>query len=104
MKEQKIVIIGAGGHATVVCDSLMLSLKQGGGGTIVGFVDDDLRLSGKSLLGFPILGPVESLVDLEFDSLIVAILQQNKDADQCPQRSADPQSDQSKQHVENPLP
>ena len=73
MKEHKIVIIGAGGHAKVVCDSLQLSLKQRGGGTIVGLVDDDLRRSGKSLLGFPILGPVESLVDLEFDSLIVAI-------------------------------
>ena len=73
MKEHKIIIIGAGGHAKVVCDSLQLSLKQGGGGAIVGFVDDDLRLSGKSLLGFPILGPVESLVDLEFDSLIVGV-------------------------------
>lgn len=73
MRTEKIVIIGAGGHAKVVCDSLRLSLQKRGHGTVVGFVDDTRRLWGTTMLGFPILGPIGSLVDLDIRSVIVAI-------------------------------
>jgi len=45
------IIIGAGGHAKVVADLILLA-----GGDIVGFVDKDPQRQGEQLLGFPVLG------------------------------------------------
>ena len=73
MDGQSIAIIGAGGHAKVICDTLKLSLQKKGSGEVVGFVDDDPSLWGKVLSGLPILGPIEGIVDLDIDGVIVAI-------------------------------
>ena len=49
----KVILVGAGGHAKVIADIIVKSGDQ-----LVGFLDDD---SGKtSVLGYPVLGPVEA--------------------------------------------
>lgn len=73
MEKQRIVIIGAGGHAKVVYNSLKLSFQTVGRGVVIGFVDDNSRLWGKTLLGIPILGPIEGLVNLDINAVIVGI-------------------------------
>lgn len=55
----QVVVVGASGHAKVVCDALLL-----GGlavGDLLGLVDDDPHLWRESLLGFPVLGPLDML-------------------------------------------
>jgi sugar O-acyltransferase (sialic acid O-acetyltransferase NeuD family) len=46
-----VIIIGAGGHATVVADALLAA-----GRTVLGFVDGDPAKSGTRVLGLPVLG------------------------------------------------
>lgn len=46
-----IVILGAGGHGKVVASSLLRA-----GQTVLGFVDADPALWGKTILGLPVLG------------------------------------------------
>ncbi len=55
----RVVIVGAGGHAKVVCDALLAS---GAAETdIVGFADDNPELAGRMVLGFPVLTGIDSL-------------------------------------------
>ena len=55
----KIVIAGAGGHGKVVCDAI---LSMGvAPSDVIGFVDDDPRLAGQTMLGFPVLPRLEGL-------------------------------------------
>ena len=49
-----IIIIGAGGHARVLADALLLS-----GQSVLGFTDKDASLHGTSFLGLPVLGSDE---------------------------------------------
>ena len=53
----RTVIIGAGGHGKVVLD-ILRAMKFV---DVVGFVDADPRLSGKTVAGMPVLGPVAHL-------------------------------------------
>lgn len=55
----KIVIAGAGGHAKVVCDAIL----SGGvpAKSILGFADDDPTLTGRVVMGFPVLGSLGTL-------------------------------------------
>jgi sugar O-acyltransferase (sialic acid O-acetyltransferase NeuD family) len=46
-----VIIVGAGGHARVLLDALVLS-----GTPVHGFTDSDVRLSGTRVLGYPVLG------------------------------------------------
>lgn len=69
----RIVIIGAGGHGKVVCDSLRLALRAAGKGEILGFLDDKSSLWGQSLMNLPILGPIDHLEDVRPDAVIVGI-------------------------------
>jgi sugar O-acyltransferase (sialic acid O-acetyltransferase NeuD family) len=48
---QKIIILGAGGHAKVLADAL---LSQGA--PLIGFTDQDSSLHGKKIVGNPVLG------------------------------------------------
>jgi len=74
MAEQpRIAIIGAGGHAKVVYDSLRLSLRKRGGGAVVGFLDDDSRLWGSTVMGLPVLGPIDRIADFAVDAVIIGI-------------------------------
>lgn len=53
---KKILIIGAGGHAKVLIDALLVS-----GHKIEGILDQDKKLHGKSVLGIKVLGGDELL-------------------------------------------
>lgn len=55
-----VVGLGAGGHAKVVIDTL----QQGDVYELIGLLDPDPELTGKCLLGVPILGGDERLKDL----------------------------------------
>lgn len=55
-----VVIIGAGGHGKVVADIL----RAAGGTTLVGFLDADPALRGRTVAGLPVLGPVNLLAKL----------------------------------------
>lgn len=46
-----IVVIGSGGHATVVADALLAA-----GQRVIGFTDTDARRHGRMLCGLPVLG------------------------------------------------
>lgn len=70
---QKILIIGAGGHAQVVADILMQAHESGEPVLPVGYLDDDVSLHGKELLGLPVLGMIDQRGDFSYDRLIVAI-------------------------------
>ena len=52
---------------------MKISIQKKGSGKLLGFVDDDPLLWGKVFSGFPILGSIESIVDLDIDRVIVAI-------------------------------
>ncbi|NLG49035.1 MAG: acetyltransferase [Chloroflexi bacterium] len=65
---QRIVILGAGGHARVVCEALQLS-----GYEVVGFLDDNPTLAGTTALGLPVLGPIDLAASLAVDGAIVGI-------------------------------
>lgn len=51
-----VIIVGAGGHAVVVADALLL-----GGVAVLGFTDPDPALIGAQRLGLPVLGGDEVL-------------------------------------------
>lgn len=54
----KVIVIGAGGHAAVVCDALLRS-----GAQVLGFTDADPKLRGNTLCGLPVLGSDDVLRD-----------------------------------------
>jgi sugar O-acyltransferase (sialic acid O-acetyltransferase NeuD family) len=60
----KIVIVGAGDEGAIVADILR---------DAAGFVDDRPAMRGTSVLGLPVLGPIEALHDIEHDAIVVAI-------------------------------
>lgn len=65
---QKVYIIGAGGHAKVVAE-IVAQL----GHKICGFLDDDETLFGQQLLGYPIIGSIQTLRELSFDGIVIGI-------------------------------
>ncbi|MBI1184758.1 transferase [bacterium] len=64
----RVLIIGAGGHAKVVAE-----IVQQQGHTLLGFLDDDERLIGESVLGIPVLGSISSWKNLDFDGILIGI-------------------------------
>lgn len=69
----KVLIIGAGGHGQVVADILQRPENIKAGHQPIGFLDDDPKLAGKTILHLPVLGLVSSLEEHDFDAVIVAI-------------------------------
>jgi sugar O-acyltransferase (sialic acid O-acetyltransferase NeuD family) len=69
----KVVIVGAGGHATVVADALLAGHRAGGRGEPVGFVDSDAELAGSSILGLPVYGDLAALQEITHDAVVVGI-------------------------------
>jgi sugar O-acyltransferase (sialic acid O-acetyltransferase NeuD family) len=63
-----ILIFGAGGHAKAIIEMV----KQSGGYTIVGILDDDKSLTGKKVLGIPVLGRRDLLETLAFQGVKMA--------------------------------
>jgi sugar O-acyltransferase (sialic acid O-acetyltransferase NeuD family) len=60
----RIVIVGAGGQGAIVADILR---------DAVGFVDDDPKRAGTTVLDLPVLGPIAALPQIEHDAVVVAI-------------------------------
>lgn len=69
----RVIIVGAGGHGQVVADILLQRATQSATLTPVGYVDDDASLTGRQLLGLPVLGKIADLAAFEHDAVIVAI-------------------------------
>jgi sugar O-acyltransferase (sialic acid O-acetyltransferase NeuD family) len=67
MSVEPIIIIGAGGHASVVADALIAS-----GQRIIGFVDVDVTLHGQQICGFPVLGGDEALARFDINHVGLA--------------------------------
>ena len=69
----RILLVGAGGHAQVVVDILDAMREAGQAISTVGYVDDNVDLQGKELLGVRVLGSVADLSRIPHDAVIVAI-------------------------------
>lgn len=65
----RIACAGAGGHAKVVADAALLSPSRF---EIVGLLDDNPSLVGRSILGLPVLRQISIWRDLNIDALIPA--------------------------------
>jgi len=65
----RVAVAGAGGHAKVVADALLLR----GDGNLIGFFDDDRALWGRRIFGCPVIGPVAAWSDHPIDSLVIAV-------------------------------
>lgn len=72
-RTRKVLILGAGGHGQVIADIFMQMQKAGGDITPLGFLDDDVSLIGKTILGLPVLGRIARWEEVQHDGLIVAI-------------------------------
>ncbi|CCO23246.1 acetyltransferase [Maridesulfovibrio hydrothermalis] len=66
---KKIIIMGAGGHGQVVADALLL-MK---GATPVAFLDDNPEITGKKILGIPVIGGYSALNTIEHDGIVLAL-------------------------------
>lgn len=69
----RVIVVGAGGHAQVVADALMAAQRSGGQDMVIGFVDDNPGIQGLTVMGLPVLGTTSSLADIEHDSVIIGI-------------------------------
>ena len=67
---EKIVILGAGGHAKVAVEILHLSGKY----ELAGLLDPDPALSGKTVAGLPVLGDDNLLPRLRADGISAAFV------------------------------
>lgn len=70
---QRVVIVGAGGHAQVVADILLRARDAGSLIQPVGYLDDNAATHGRVLLGLPVLGPLVELDRILHDAIIVSI-------------------------------
>ncbi len=73
----KVIIIGAGGHAQVVADILCAMKSVGKEITIVGYLDDNPELHGKYFNGYPVLGPI-SYINRYSNAMVVVAIGDNR--------------------------
>lgn len=66
--EEAVYVLGAGGHAKVVCSALRAQRRS-----IAAIFDDRLELRGQLLDGIPIVGPIAEIPDTSDSICIVAI-------------------------------
>jgi sugar O-acyltransferase (sialic acid O-acetyltransferase NeuD family) len=69
----RVVIVGAGGHATVVADILLRMRDSGAAVEPVACLDDDPSRHGTELLGVVVQGPLDRLAAIAHEAVIVAI-------------------------------
>jgi sugar O-acyltransferase (sialic acid O-acetyltransferase NeuD family) len=69
----RVVIVGAGGHAQVVADSLRCMRQSGQPIQIVGYLDDAAHLHGRKILEDRVLGSISYLSQIPHDGVVVAI-------------------------------
>ena len=65
---KNVVIIGASGHGKVIADITVSNSNN-----VVGFLDDNEDVQGKSILGFPVLGKVSDYKNYPDCEFIIAI-------------------------------
>ena len=70
---QRVLILGAGGHAQVVADILSRAHDAGTNCEPVGFLDDNPSLTRTAIVGLPVLGAIAQLDEFDHDAVIVAI-------------------------------
>ena len=58
MKANRVLIIGGGGHAKVLIDSMLIGTVE-----VIGIVDEDRSKAGKYVLGIPVIGTEDVLAD-----------------------------------------
>ncbi len=68
--QKKVIIIGAGGHARVIADSVNLS-----GDELLGFLDDFVE---GSVMGYPVLGKIDDADDYADEASFVIGIGDNK--------------------------
>jgi len=66
----EIVVFGASGHGMVVCD---IVLASDGRLRMAGFVDDDPRMHGTRVLGFPVIGTLDDVATRKSQQLAMGI-------------------------------
>jgi UDP-perosamine 4-acetyltransferase len=64
--QKPIIILGAGGHAKVLIDALQLQLAN-----IVGITDPDPELHGKDVMGIPIIGDDNSILQYGVNDIML---------------------------------
>jgi UDP-perosamine 4-acetyltransferase len=66
----KVILLGGGGHCKVVIDNLRLSGRK-----IIGVLDDNPEAAGREILGCQVIGPVKRLAEMrkEADFAVIAI-------------------------------
>lgn len=69
---KRIVLLGAGGHARVVWDTLS-RIREREGLHVVAVLDDNPDLWGRSLMGIEIKGPLQRVEQTKADAALVAI-------------------------------
>ena len=65
---KNVVIIGASGHGKVIADIIVSNSDK-----VVGFLDDNEEVQGKSILGFPVLGKVSDYKKYNDCEFVIAI-------------------------------
>jgi sugar O-acyltransferase (sialic acid O-acetyltransferase NeuD family) len=69
----RVLILGAGGHAQVVADILLRMRDAGAAVAPIGYLDDNVELTGRTLLDLPVFGGLDAAPNIEHDAVIVAI-------------------------------
>lgn len=69
----RILLVGAGGHGQVVADVLQAEARAGRDIELAGYVDDDPKLLGRTLVGGGVRGSIARRKESAYDALIVAI-------------------------------
>lgn len=69
----RVLIIGAGGHAQVVADSLASAAEAGAAVVPLGYVDDAPELAGQVRAGLPVLGAIADRERIPHEAVVVAI-------------------------------
>ncbi len=70
---QRVLIVGAGGHAQVVADILGRMSDADNEVAPIGYLDDDPTLLGQDRLGLPVLGSTKQLSLAAHDAIVVAV-------------------------------
>ena len=69
MSSPGLVVIGSGGFGR---EAARAALDGGYSGEVLGFLDDDPALTGATVAGLPVLGPIAAVADLPDAQVIVA--------------------------------
>jgi FlaA1/EpsC-like NDP-sugar epimerase len=69
----RVLIVGAGGHARVVANTLLRMREHGSPVQPIGYVDDNPNMKGRMQIGLPVLGSLADMFTIEHDAIIVAI-------------------------------